>query len=120
MTIITDFAQKSATWAELGENSSPLLRQRHLGQFDQNLDGPLLRRFTRMAGKMVLAVGWELSHDCGQGALVPLHMGPSTDYLGFLSAWRLASKSKHSKKTRWRLHWASITYPQKSHGFTPP
>lgn len=57
MTTITDFAQKSATRGELNESDSPLLRQRHLGQLDQNLDGPLLRRFTRMAGKMVLAVG---------------------------------------------------------------
>ena len=54
-----------------------------------------------MAGKLVLAVGWELN--CGPGPSFLLRR-PLHGWLGFLTAWWLGSKHEGPKRIRLIVH----------------
>ena len=63
-----------------------------------------------MAGKWVLAVGWDPSWSCGFRASRLLRGGLSKACVGFLAAWRLGSKSKRPKSIRLKVHHGFMTW----------
>lgn len=80
------FFHESVMWAGLGGEGSVLSTQRHLAGPDWRPEDPLPRRLMHMAGRLVLAVGWELSQSWGPRTWVSLHMSLSMGR-GLLIAW---------------------------------